>query len=217
MGSATCQSCGNTLTGGVAAPTQSQPAFVGQAPRTPPVQAPRPTVAVTVATTSPVASPARPSPSTGVLDGRVVQVDAMYMQTPDPQWGLLLLKLAVYGLIIYLFGKIIAIAVAILWLLLWLISKALPRGMASGVATQVLSFMLTRRIMGPAANIPVRDIRVRDANGLDHLARLKGHFRVGNVSVGDQVSLQGRFKDGTFLCKRGFNARINSAIELSQR
>ncbi len=153
----------------------------------------------------------------GTLDGRVTQVDAMYMQKPDMRWDLILLKLVVYAAIVWYFGLAVLIPIVALWLLLWIISLVMPRGLMTGVAVQVLSFMLTRKIMGPNANIPVRDLRLRDSNGVEHLVRMKGHLKTGSVTVGDDISLQGVSKNGTFYCRRGFNKRINSAIELSQK
>jgi len=70
------------------------------------------------------------------------------MALPDSQWLRLLAKLAVYGAAIFYLGPILLLVLVIPVALVWLISKALPAHFVSGVATQVVSFFLTRRLMG---------------------------------------------------------------------
>jgi hypothetical protein len=219
MGSVACQSCGNTLTGGVAKPSAA-PAHVNtKIPMTSSQQTSMVGGQLVTSATSSQGLPSISSVLVGAetIDGRVIQVDAMYLQKPDTQWGSILLKLLIYGATVYYFGFKIIIPIAALWLVLWLISKILPKGLLTGVAVQVLSFLLTRKMMGPAANVPVRDVRVRDASGIDHLVRVKGHLVAGSLSVGDEVIVEGRNRNDTFICRRGHNKSINTAIALSQR
>ena len=150
------------------------------------------------------------------LDGRVTQVDATYMSQPDFKVWPLILKVVLLAAAAYYFGAVILIALGVSLLVLWLISKLLPAGLITGVAVQVISFVLTRRLMGPVASIPTRDVRIRDANGQDHLVRLKGHLQSGSISVGDEVTITGWRRSGTLVAIGGFNRRVNARIVLKQ-
>lgn len=201
MGTTTCMSCGASLTGVI--PTQ---------PAVSPIVAP---------TNSGVSSPV-PVPN-GVsafaafgwktLDGRVIHVD-VHTATPDPRWGRLFVKVALLGAAVYLYGVAILVALSFLFVVSWLFSKILPQGLLSGVAVQVISFLLTRRLMGPMANVPVRDVRLRDSSGDEHLVRLKGHLVLGSVAVGDEIIAEGWERKGMLLFRRGFNKRIGTAINI---
>jgi hypothetical protein len=136
------------------------------------------------------------------------------MATPDFRGGRFLLKLAVLGAAVYFYGLIILLALGVLLVFAWLVSKILPQGLLSGVAVQVISFMLTRRLIGPIANVPVRDIRVRDASGQETLVRMKGQLISGSVSVGDDILAEGWERNGTLLFRRGYNKRIRSDIRI---
>jgi len=148
------------------------------------------------------------------LDGRVIQVEPMYMATPDFRWGWFLIRLSVVGAAVYFYGLIILMALGLLLVFLWLVSKILPRGLLSGVAVQVISFMLTRRLVGPIANVPVRDIRVRDAFGQETLVRMRGQLTSGSVTVGDDILAEGWERNGTLLFRRGYNKRIRTDIRI---
>jgi hypothetical protein len=138
----------------------------------------------------------------------------MYMARPDFQWGRFLIKLAVLGAGVYYYGMVILVALAALLVFAWLLSKILPQGLLSGVAVQVISFTLTRRLMGPMANVPVRDIRVRDASGQETLVRMKGQLTSGSVSVGDDILAEGWERSGMLLFRRGYNKRIRADIRI---
>jgi hypothetical protein len=138
----------------------------------------------------------------------------MYMAMPEFRWGRFLIKLAVLGAGVYYYGVIILVAFAALLVLAWLVSKILPQGLLSGVAVQVISFTLTRRLMGPMANVPVRDIRVRDASGQETLVRMKGQLTSGSASVGDDILAEGWERNGMLLFRRGYNKRIRADIRI---
>ena len=138
----------------------------------------------------------------------------MYMATSDFKWGRFLFKLAVLGAAVYYYGVVILWAFVGLVVLAWIVSKVLPRGLLTGVATQVISFLLTRRLVGPIANVPVRDIRVREASGQETLVRMKGQITSGSVSVGDDVLVEGWMRHGMLNSRRGFNNRIRAAIKI---
>lgn len=138
----------------------------------------------------------------------------MYMAKPDFRWGRFLIKLAVLGAAVYYYGLIILLALGALLVFAWLVSKILPQGLLSGVAVQVISFMLTRRLVGPMANVPVRDIRVRDASGQETLVRMKGQLTSGSVSVGDDILAEGWERNGMLVFRRGYNKRIRAEIRI---
>lgn len=133
------------------------------------------------------------------------------MATPEFQWGRFFLKLAILGTAIYFYGLLILLMFAACLILMWVLSKV---PFLSAIAVQVAGFLLTRRLMGPMANVPVRDIRVRDAAGQEFLVRLKGQLTSGSVSVGDDVLLEGWDRNGMLLFRRGFNKRIRTAIKV---
>jgi hypothetical protein len=146
------------------------------------------------------------------IDGRVIQVEPMYMGSPDSRWGLFLIKLAILGGAMYYYGPIILVLLVAIIVLAWIVSKILPRGFLTQVAVQVVSFALTRRLMGPIASVPVRDVRIRDATGREMLVRIKGQLVSGSVGVGDDVVMEGWERSGMLLFRRGFNKRISAAI-----
>ncbi len=227
MGTTVCQACGASLTGAVPPSGKGPPPGVIAAPPPQTVQAraaqAQPGVPTQAGTT--LATPGVPTSSasqTSALspfgwrsfDGRVIQAEPMYMATPDLRWGRLLLKLAIYGAAVYYFGIAILLAFAAFLVLIWLMSKVLPQGLLTGVAIQVISFLLTRKLLGPIANVPVRDIRLRDGGGQELLIRMKGQLTSGSVAVGDDIVAEGWERSGMLLFRRGYNKRIRAAITL---
>jgi hypothetical protein len=148
------------------------------------------------------------------LTGRVIQVEAIYMATPDFPWTSFLIKLGLVSAAIYYYGVILLVALVLFLLLMWMVSKV---PFLSTLTTQVLGFMLTRRLMGPVANVPVRDIRVRDSSGIEHLVRIKGQLTSGAVAVGDDVTVEGWNRGGMLLFRRGYNQRVRTAIKVKVR
>ena len=60
--------------------------------------------------------------------------------------------------------------------------------------------------------VPVRDIRVRDAQRLEHLIRVEGDFVAGNFGIGDEVEVAGQNRHGTLIFRSGWNKRTRSKI-----
>jgi hypothetical protein len=81
----------------------------------------------------------------------------------------------------------------------------------------VLSFFFSKRLHKEAADVPVRDVRLHDASGAEHLVRIKGEIMAGSVSVGDEISVTGVNRGGTLLFRQGRNKRINSEIKVKYR
>jgi hypothetical protein len=150
------------------------------------------------------------------LDGRVIQVEPIYMGAPDSRWGMFLLKLAILGGAVYYYGTLLLIAFALLIAVGWLLAKVLRGGFLSAVAVQVTSFLLTRRLMGPVASVPIRDCRVRDSSGQETLVRMKGQLVSGSVTVGDDVHVEGFDRRGMLLFRRGYNNRIRAEIRVKR-
>lgn len=136
------------------------------------------------------------------------------MANADFHWGRFFLKLAVLGAVIYYYGLLIVMVLGLFLVLMWLLSKV---PFLSAVAVQVVGFLLTRRLMGPIANVPVRDIRLRDSAGQEFLVRMKGQLTSGSVSVGDDVVVEGWNRNGMLLFRRGYNNRIRTAIRVKHQ
>jgi len=146
----------------------------------------------------------------------VIQVEPIYMGTPDSRWGSFVVKMGVVGGLVYYYGALL------LWLIIlfvavgWLLAKFVKGGFLSAVAVQVTSFMLTRRLVGPVANVPIRDFRIRDGNGNETLVRMKGQLVSGGVTVGDDVVVEGWERGGMLLFRRGYNNRIRADIRVKK-
>jgi hypothetical protein len=148
------------------------------------------------------------------LHGRVIHVDQVYMGTPDVRWARLLVKLSVVGGAVYYYGTLLLVLLVLLCVAGWLFSKVFSGGFLSAVAVQVTSFFLTRRLMGPVANVPIRDFRIRDSHGLETLVRIKGQLISGGVTVGDDVLVEGWERAGMIMFRRGHNNRIRADIRV---
>jgi membrane protein implicated in regulation of membrane protease activity len=136
---------------------------------------------------------------------------------PESRWGLLLIKLVALGAASYFFGIFILITAGAILAFMWLVSKLLPRGFLSSVAVQVVSFMLTRRLVGPIPSVPVRDFRIRDSVGQETLVRMKGQLISGSVTIGDDVLVEGWERHGMLLFRKGYNNRIQAAIQVKSQ
>jgi len=230
MGLTTCQACGASLTGALPAATkgippsahpsrltthstQSTPGSQGT------LRKPQTTSIATAVVSSSLAPGAFRLSALGpfgwkFLDGRVIQVEPLYMGTPDSRWVQFLVKLAILGAAVHFYGALLLVLLVVFAGVAWLVAKVFRGGFLSAVAVQVTSFMLTRRLLGPVANVPVRDIRLRDGNGQETLVRIKGQLISGSVTVGDDVHVEGWERGGMLLFRRGYNNRIRAAIQV---
>jgi hypothetical protein len=144
------------------------------------------------------------------LAGIVIHVDPVYTTKPEFYWGKFLLKVCL-GLILLPFALIFAVPFLIL-LSLFRGSGRSP-GLFSNLGSQLMSFWLTAKLF-KKDDVPVRDIRVRDHSGAEHLVRIRGHFIAGNVNVGDDVTIEGVDRGGTLMFRRGTNHRTGSEIRV---
>jgi hypothetical protein len=143
---------------------------------------------------------------------------------PGVNWTGLAIKGGIAVVLIVVFGPVALgaiVTLAILSLLLRLVSPSSLRGGGPGffksVFTQVTAFFLTSRLLAPARQIPVRNARLRDQSGTEHLVRVEGYITGGTLAVGDDVVLQGVYRRGTFVMKRGWNNRIRAELRVRPR
>ncbi|RJR44329.1 MAG: hypothetical protein C4567_04490 [Deltaproteobacteria bacterium] len=153
------------------------------------------------------------------IEGQVIHIDPLYMSRPEFSWGGFLLKLLLVFLGVLILGPLVlgfvVVMVAMSLLLrLFFGGGGGGRGFFSSVASQVVGFFLTSKLIGPRAEIPTRDVRVREQTGQEHLVRIKGEIIAGNITVGDEVIVEGYDRQGTLMLSRGWNKRINSEIRV---
>jgi hypothetical protein len=217
MGSTHCQACGMSLS------TSTKPF--------PPSSPPPKTVGYS-GTAGPIATPVRSVPvpvsvsgwfGWKKIEGQVIHVEPAYMARPDFNWGGFFIKLLIAGFSLLIFGPIALGFIIFFFVLSLLLSILFPMntsrgpGFLSSVASQVVGFFLTSKLLGPKADIPVRDIRLRDKTGQEHLIRLKGDLISGNINVGDEIEVEGYDRRGTLMLKRGLNKRTRSEIRVKRR
>lgn len=154
------------------------------------------------------------------LEGRVIHIDAVYLARPDFNWGVFLFKLSLFIVAVLVIGPIIIGIVLGVVLVSLILSAIFPRGVAnrpgclSSLATQVFGFFLSSKLRSPQADVPVRDARLRDAQGQEHLVRIKGEITSGNINAGDEVEVEGPNRNGTLVVRRGWNKRTRSEIRV---
>jgi len=149
------------------------------------------------------------------LTGTVIAVEPPYMAKPETDWLRILLKLAM-GI---LFLPVILVVV-IAGLIVGRTFSILGIGASkffSGIASQMIGFFLAGKLFGPKEQVPVRDIRLRDASEQEHLVRIRGELVAGNVNVGDEVEVEGFDRRGTLMLRRGKNLRTRSEIRVKRR
>lgn len=167
--------------------------------------------------------PASPEPQTksiprGELTGRVILMESPHQERLDFDWYRFSTKLMWFMLLVaspFLFLHAILVKLG-----------ALPALLAVAGMIYLLRFitpsnLLSMLYMNAALNplrrqerdmVPVRYFRVRDDEEREWMVRVKGNFRLGNISTDDLVSLWGRWRGGTLFVKRGYNYRTRSHI-----
>jgi hypothetical protein len=147
------------------------------------------------------------------LTGTVLGLDPPYLSKPETTFAGLAAKLVIGLLLIPVFLGVMG-AVMLFRFTFALLS---PRssggpGFLSGLASQVSGFFLTGKLFGPKDQVLVRDFRLRDSTGQEHLVRLRGELTAGNLSVGDEVDVEGYNRRGTLMFRKGLNRRTRSEI-----
>jgi len=157
------------------------------------------------------------------IEGQVIHIEQPYMARPDFSWIGLLIRLLVCGIAFFVFGPIALGIIFAMIIFSTMLSIFLPfnrrsgPGFISSVATQFVGFFLTSKLLSPKADVPVRDVRLRDKSGQEHLIRLKGDLVVGNVNVGDEIEVEGYDRKGMLMLVRGKNKRTRSEIRIKCR
>lgn len=149
------------------------------------------------------------------LTGTVIAVEPPYMAKPETDWLRILLKLAMGILLLpVILGVIIAgLIIGITFSILGIGSSRF----FSGLASQIIGFFLTGKLFGPKEQVPVRDIRLMDDSSQEHLVRIRGELFAGNISVGDEVEVEGFDRRGTLMLRRGLNKRTRAEIRVKRR
>lgn len=158
-----------------------------------------------------------------ILRGTVVNVDPTYMSRPDFRWGFFLIKIVIFVISIFIVGPIIigiVIGLMVASAILSLLFSSRPKqgsGFLSNILSQMLSFIFTKHLIGQKEMVSVRDIRLRDYSGQEHLIRIKGKIVSGNINVGDEIEVEGFNRGGTLIFHRGWNKRIKSEIRVKRK
>lgn len=127
-------------------------------------------------------------------------------------WFIVKLLLAVVFSPVILAALIAGFIVGGMWSMFFSFGRNDRPGFFSHLASQMLGYFLTGKLFGPKDQEAVRDVRLRDFDGHEHLVRIRGEFTAGNVAVGDEVEIAGFDRRGTLLFHRGFNQRTRSEI-----
>jgi hypothetical protein len=152
------------------------------------------------------------------LEGTVIAIEPPYMAKPETNWAKTLLKLTI-GIILSPFLIALAIVGVVFstFFSIFTLGHGGRPGFISNIASQVVGFFLTGKLFGPKDQVPVRDIRLRDASGQEHLVRIRGELVAGNMNVGDKVEVEGYNRRGTLMFRRGWNKRTRSEIMIKYR
>jgi hypothetical protein len=152
------------------------------------------------------------------LVGTVIVSEPPYMTKPISHWAVKGIKIS---LLILFFPVILSVLIAAMmasFLFSFLsFGRGARPGFLSSLASQVIGFFLTGKLFGPKDQIPVRDVRIRDKNGNEHLIRIAGELITGNFNVGDEIEAQGFNRRGTLIFYKGRNYRTGSEIIVKKR
>lgn len=146
------------------------------------------------------------------VSGVVIFVDAPYFTKRDMPW---LISAAKVAFSVFVLGPLL-IAAAFASLLLSPLLRGFfghhQRSLAAGFIRQfTISYAMTK-IFRPLEQVPVRDVRVREDSGREHLIRVKGDLLSGNFNVGDEVEVTCTDKQGTLIFRHGWNRRTRSKL-----
>ena len=152
------------------------------------------------------------------LTGRVIMMEAPHQEKPDFDWYRFFTKLMWFLLLVaspFLLLHAVLVKLGALPALLavagmiYLLRFITP--------TSLLSLLHLHAVLSPFRRqerelVPVRYFRVRDDDEIEWMVRVKGDFRLGNITTDDLVSLRGRWRGGTLFVIRGYNHRTRSRI-----
>lgn len=153
------------------------------------------------------------------LEGTVIHIDQPYMTKRESEWGIIP-KVIMFIIMVLIIGPIFLGVILSLMIFLFALSFMFGgriSGFFQSMMSQIIGFFLTRRLFGNKVDIIVRDIRVRDSAGFEHLVRLKGDMITGSLNVGDEVQMEGFERGGTLMFRRGWNRRIHAEIRVKNK
>jgi len=146
------------------------------------------------------------------LAGTIIAVEPVHEERRQRNWhrfaflGLLAIVALALPLILFTFSALLAIVVVVLCIILF---KFISPG-------RILQGLLLVRFLWPGQNdnrVPVQYFRVRDGQQREYIARIGGRLR-GHIMPGDEVILEGNFRNGIFEMKEGTNLRTGSLLEV---
>jgi len=146
------------------------------------------------------------------LTGTVIAIEPPYFVTLQKGLFLIFLKIA-FG-ILFLPILLGVLAAIMIMQMLSPFSRNRRYGHSSSLSSHIVGFFLTQQLIRPKEQISVRDIRLRDKSGQEHLVRIQGQLVNGNMIVGDEVEVEGFNRRGTLMVRRGFNKRTRSEIRI---
>ncbi|MBV9929099.1 MAG: hypothetical protein JOZ96_29075 [Acidobacteria bacterium] len=158
-----------------------------------------------------------------VLRGTIVQAEAPFTGHPDFDWVGVLLRLVVLTLALIFVGPVVlgvVIGLLVVWLMFSFVfpsATSHSAGCIGGLVNQMLGFFFTRKLFGPRREVQVRDYRLRDGAGEEHQLRVKGEIARGNMTVGDEVEVEGVDRGGMLIVRRGRNLRTRAEIVVRAR
>ena len=149
------------------------------------------------------------------LIGIVIVVEPPYMATVQTGWLSFFLKLSLGILFLpILLGVVAGVMIMRMTFSFLGFGKS---DFSSGIISQMVGYFLTHRLLKPKEQISVRDVRLRDKHGQEHLVRIRGELVAGNMNVGDEIEVEGFNRRGTLMIRRGFNKRTRSEIRVRRR
>lgn len=158
------------------------------------------------------------------LTGIVIHVAPPQLMQSSFEFGPFILKAALVVAAVLLFGSVALVVVLSLALASLVLSFIFGNRVRSGgpsffksVMVQVVGFFLTTRLLSRAPMVPVTHVRLRDSGGVEHLVRIEGYIQAGGLSVGDDVTIQGKHRRGTWHMRRGWNHRVRAEIRIKRR
>ncbi len=152
------------------------------------------------------------------LTGTILGLDPPYMAKPEMSLAGVIGKLLIGLLLIPVFLGVMGAVMLFRFTFSLLSPGSSGRpGFFSGLASQVSGFFLTGKLFGPKEQVLVRDFRLRDSTGLEHLVRIRGELVAGNLSAGDEVDVEGYNRRGTLMFRKGMNRRTRSEIVVKYR
>jgi len=149
------------------------------------------------------------------LVGTVIGVDGPYLAKPETTALGCLATAAVLPLVAAFFVAVIPI-----WIVLSLLFSrggGGRTGLLGGIGSQFTGLLMTRGLLRREKEEPVRDVRVRDDDGDEHLVRIRGDLVAGALGPGDEVEIEGWNRRGTLMFTRGRNRRTRTELRARRR